>query len=150
LVRWPAAVKPGSVSDKMVLNVDFAPTLLEAAGLQPAADIQGRSLVPLLRGQSPSDWRTAMYYRYYDYPGAHPVQPHYGIRTDRYKLIHFNKIDQWELFDLKKDPRELKNVYAEPDYAGAVKDLKAELDKLKKELKDEGQFEKELPRGGVD
>jgi arylsulfatase A-like enzyme len=150
LVRWPAGVKPGAVCDKMVLNVDFAPTLLEAAGLKPAADIQGRSFVPLLRGETPPDWRTAMYYRYYDYPGAHRVQPHYGVRTDRYKLIYFNKIDQWELFDLKKDPRELKSVYADPAYADAVRDLKAELDKLKKELKDEGQFEKELPRGGVD
>jgi arylsulfatase A-like enzyme len=80
----------------------------------------------------------------------HRVQPHYGVRTERYKLIYFNKIDQWELFDLAKDPHELKNVYAEPAYAEAVKVLKAEMYRLKKELKDEDQFEKELPKDDVD
>jgi arylsulfatase A-like enzyme len=140
LVRWPERVKAGSVNDRMVLNVDFAPTLLDAAGLRVPADMQGRSFLPLLLGKTPKDWRTAMYYRYYHYPQDHRVQPHYGLRTQRYKLIYFNKIDRWELFDLEKDPHELKSVYADPAYADTVKSLKTELYRLKKELKDEDQF----------
>jgi arylsulfatase A-like enzyme len=150
LVRWPAKVRAGTVNEQMILNVDFAPTLLEAAGLPVPADVQGRSFLPLLRGQRPADWRTSMYYRYYHYPMHHRVQPHYGVRTRRYKLIYFNKIDQWELFDLRQDPHELRNLYADPAHAETVRALKAELYHLKKELKDEGQFEKELPRDDVD
>jgi arylsulfatase A-like enzyme len=150
LVRWPGKVKPGSVSDGMVLNVDFAPTLLDAAGQKVPADMQGRSFLPLLKGERPADWRTAMYYRYYHYPMHHKVQPHYGVRTERHKLIYFNKINQWELFDLRTDPHELKNVYADPAQADTVKRLKAEMYRLKKELKDEDQFEKELPKDNVD
>jgi arylsulfatase A-like enzyme len=101
LVRWPKHIKAGTANDKMILNVDFAPTLLEAAGLKVPSDMQGRSILPLLRGQPPKDWRTAMYYRYYHYPQDHRVQPHYGLRTTRYKLVYFNKINQWELFDLQ-------------------------------------------------
>jgi arylsulfatase A-like enzyme len=150
LVRWPAWVKAGSVNDGMILNVDFAPTLMDAAGLKVPADMQGRSFLPLLSGERPNDWRTSMYYRYYHYPMHHRVQPHYGVRTERYKLIYFNKLDQWELYDLHKDPHELKNVYADPAYAERVKTLKAEMYRLKKELKDENQFEKELPKDNVD
>jgi arylsulfatase A-like enzyme len=150
LVRWPAAVKPGSVNESMVLNVDFAPTFLEAAGVKVPADIQGRSFVPLLKGERPKDWRTSMYYRYYHYPQDHRVQPHYGVRTGIHKLIYFNKIDQWELFDLAKDSHELKNVYADPAYADTVKALKAEMMRLKTELKDENQFQDKLPPAGVD
>jgi arylsulfatase A-like enzyme len=91
-----------------------------------------------------------MYYRYYHYPQDHRVQPHYGVRTERYKLIYFNKINQWELYDLDKDPHELKNVYADPAYAETVKRLKAEMYRLKRELKDEDRFENELPRDNVD
>src|SRR5205807_2242020 len=143
---WPGVVKPGSVCDRMILNVDFAPTFLAAAGLPAPADVQGRSFVPLLQGRRPADWRTAMYYRYYHYPQDHRVQPHYGIRTERYKLIYFNKIDQWELFDLQKDPRELNNVYADQAYAETVKQLKDDLNRLKKELKDEDQFANGVPK----
>ncbi len=150
LVRWPAKIKAGTVSDGMVLNVDFAPTLLDSAGLKVPADMQGRSFLPLLQGDRPKDWRTSMYYRYYHYPMHHRVQPHYGVRTDRYKLIYFNKINQWELFDLQKDPHELKNLYADPAHAETVKTLKAEMERLKKELKDENQFEKDLPKDSVD
>src|SRR5262245_50687886 len=150
LVRWPAAVKPGGVNDRMILNVDFAPTLLDAACVKVPADMQGRSFLPLLKGERPTDWRTSMYYRYYHYPMHHRVQPHYGVRTERHKLIYFNKLDQWELYDLQKDPHELHNVYAEPAYAGVVTSLKAEMNRLKTELKDENQFEKELPKDDVD
>lgn len=150
LVRWPGQIKAGTVSDGMILNVDFAPTLLAAAGLKVPADMQGRSFLPLLRGEQPKDWRTSMYYRYYHYPMHHRVQPHYGVRTQEHKLIYFNKIDQWELFDLRKDPHEVKNVYGDPQYAETVKTLKTEMYRLKKELKDEDQFGKELPRDNVD
>jgi arylsulfatase A-like enzyme len=149
VVRWPAKIKAGSVTDAMVINTDFAPTFLDAAGQKVPEDMQGRSFLPVLRGETPKDWRTSMYYRYYHYPMHHRVQPHYGVRTEQYKLIYFNKIDQWELFDLKKDPHELKNVYSDPAFAETIKKLKDEMYRLKKELKDENQFEKELPKDDV-
>lgn len=149
LVRWPGHIKPGSVNDAMILNVDFAPTLLACAGLPVPSDMQGRSVLPLLRGQKPKDWRTSMYYRYYHYPQHHRVQPPYGVRTERYKLIYFNKLNEWELFDLQKDPRELRNVYSDPAYADVVKKLKEEMYRLKKELKDENQFENAVPKDDV-
>ncbi len=146
LIRWPGQVKADTANNGMILNVDFAPTLLAVAGEKVPADMQGRSFLPLLRGESPADWRTSMYYRYYHYPQDHRVQPHYGVRTHRYKLIYFNKINQWELFDLEKDPHELKNVYIDPMYMETVKKLKEEMYRLKAELKDENQFENELPK----
>lgn len=149
LVRWPGTAKKGTLQSRLVLNVDFAPTLMEAAGLKVPADMQGRSFMPLLRREKPADWRTSMYYRYYHYPMHHRVQPHYGIRTARYKLIFFNKINQWEMYDLYKDPRELKNLYNDPAHADLVKTLKDEMYRLKKELKDEDQFENELPKDSV-
>jgi len=146
LVRYPGKVKAGSANDSMILNVDFAPTFLEYAGLPIPADIQGRSIAPLLRSERPKDWRTSMYYRYYHYPHDHRVQPHYGVRTERYKLIYFNQINEWELFDLQKDPHELKSVFADPAYAATVKELKTELYRLKKELKDDDQFADGVPK----
>jgi arylsulfatase A-like enzyme len=145
LVRWPGHIKPGTVNERMILNVDFAPTLLAAAGQPVPGDMQGQSFLPLLRGETPDRWRTSMYYRYYHYPQDHRVQPHYGVRTLRYKLIYFNKIDQWELYDLEKDRVEMKNVYALPAYAQVVKELKAELYRLKDELKDKDQFADGVP-----
>jgi len=140
LVRWPAKVKAGAVNDGMILNVDFAPTFLEYAGLPIPKDIQGRSFVPLLNGKHPWGWRTSMYYRYYHYPGDHQVQQHYGVRTDRYKLIYFHRLDQWELFDLKHDPHELNNLYSDPYCSGTVKKLIAELARLRKNLNDHDQY----------
>lgn len=140
LIRWPACIKPGTVNDHMVLNVDFAPTLLDCTGHAVPADMQGRSFKAMLFGQTPKDWRTSMYYRYYHYPRHHRVQPHYGVRTERYKLIYFNKLDAWELYDLVKDPHEINNVYADPAYADRARELKAELNRLRKELNDEDQF----------
>jgi len=140
LISYPGRIKPGTVNDRMILNVDFAPTFLECAGLPVPPDIQGRSFVPLLSGKRPKDWRKSMYYRYYHYPGDHQVQQHYGVRTERYKLIYFHRINQWELFDLKNDPRELHNVYADPGYAGTVRKLKGELDRLRTELNDHDQY----------
>ena len=134
LVRWPRAVKPGSVDDHIVLNVDFAPTFLDLAGLPTPKDMHGRSLKPLLLGKAPADWRTSFYYHYYEFPGAHSVRRHYGIRTTRYKLIHYYRIGEWELFDLEKDPHELRNVYSDPAYAPIVAKLKTELERLRKDL----------------
>ena len=132
IVRYPKEIKSGQVSDDMVLNLDFASTFLDYAGVEIPADLQGESFRSLAHGKRPADWRTSMYYHYYEYPhGWHFVKRHYGIRTDRYKLIHFyNDINAWELYDLKKDPHELNNVYDSPEYAQLVKELKGELDRL--------------------
>jgi len=137
LVRWPEVVKAGTVNANLVSNIDFAATILEAAGLPVPQDMQGRSLGPILKGQVPRDWRTAFYYQYFEYPKPHHVRPHYGVVTDRYKLVHFDApdLDEWELFDLQNDPHELRNVYSAPAYTAVAADLKRELDRLRKELK---------------
>ena len=140
LIRYPGHIKAGTVNDAMILNVDFAPTFLEYAGLKAPSEVQGKSLAGLLRGEKPKDWRTSMYYRYYHYPADHRVQPHYGVRNDRYKLIFYNRIKEWELFDLQKDPSEMKSVYGDPEYAAVVKKMTAELYRLKTELNDHEQF----------
>ncbi len=137
LVRWPGVVKPGSVNKDLVSNLDFAPTFLEAVGLKTPAEIQGRSLVPILKGNTPADWRKSFYYHYYEYPGPHSVRRHYGVVTDRYKLVYFYEPDMnyRELFDLKTDPRELHSVYGDKQYAEIQKDLEKELARLRSELK---------------
>ena len=129
LMRLPGG-KKGKI-DQMVQNIDYAPTFLELAGVPIPDDIQGVSLLPLLKGESPSDWRTSLYYHFYEYPAEHKVKRHYGVRNNRYKLIHFyNDIDEWELYDLQKDPHELHNVYAAPEYADVKAQMMHELDSL--------------------
>ncbi len=150
LVRWPAGIKAGTVTKAMALNVDFAPTFLDLAGLSIPADMQGRSLVPALRGQTPPGWRTSMYYRYYHDPGDHNTRAHYGVRTMTHKLIWYWKSGQWELFDLRDDPLELNNLYGQPGHEKITAELKAELLRLKKALGDEDQFANEQPPAGVD
>jgi arylsulfatase A-like enzyme len=140
LIRWPSVVKPGSVDKHIVSNLDFAETFLDAAGVPIPVRMQGRSLLPLLTGQSPPDWRTNFYYHYYEYPNVHNVPRQYGVVTERYKLVHFYKIHDpafgyTELFDLQKDPNEMKSVYGEPEEAGVVSGLSAELSQLETELK---------------
>ena len=93
--------------------------------------MQGRSLVPLLKGKTPEDWRKTFYYHYYEFPGAHSVARHYGVTNGQHKLIYYYQLKEWELFDLKKDPNELKSVYADPKYADKVENLKAELENLR-------------------
>ena len=132
MVRWPGKIEPGSRCDALTLNLDFAETMLDAAGVAVPDDMQGESLVPLLAGEKPADWRESVYYRYYEFPGAHSVRRHYGVRTDRYKLIYFNRIDEWELYDLEKDPQEMESVCDDPAYADIVAELKTELDRLRK------------------
>ena len=150
LVRWPAGIQPGTRSDAMALNIDFAPTFLEAAGVTAPPDMQGRSLLPVLRGRTPSDWRTAMYYRYYHDPGDHNTRAHYGIRTRTHKLIYFWKKDQWELFDLVNDPDELDNLYGQPAADELVASLKRQLIALKREVRDADQLADEQLPNGVD
>jgi arylsulfatase A-like enzyme len=129
IVRWPSVVRPGARLRPMVQNIDYAPTFMEMAGLAAPASVQGRSLVPLLRGETPADWRRSVYYHYYD-PG-HGVQQHYGLRTERYTLANFYPVQEWELFDLEKDPQQLRSVYDDPACAGVVAELKTELTRLR-------------------
>ena len=148
IVRYPAEVTP-RVSDDMVLNLDFAPTFLDFAGVSVPEEMQGESLRSLLRGRTPENWRRSMYYHYYEYPGWHMVKRHYGIRTERFKLIHFYyDIDAWELYDLQADPHELRNLYSDPKYAQTVADLKAELAQLRRKYKDTDE-KKFLPQPGA-
>ncbi|MGH7540337.1 MAG: sulfatase family protein [Gemmatimonadota bacterium] len=131
LVRWPDVVAPGSVNRELVMNLDLAETLLDIGGAPIPGTMQGRSLVPLLRGETPADWRDAIYYQYFEYPGWHMVRRQYGIRTGRYKLIHYYEIEEWELFDLARDPEEIHSVYDDPWYVGVVQELKTKLAALR-------------------
>src|SRR4029078_6174733 len=133
-------IKSGTVNTQMVMNIDFAPTFLELTGLSVPEDMQGRSFASMLRGETPRNWRASMYYRYYHYPADHRVQPHYGVRTYRYKLIHFNKLDEWEMYDLQKDPYEMNNIYSDSSQAQLATQLKLELARLKIEVDDRDQF----------
>jgi arylsulfatase A-like enzyme len=149
-VSWPGVSNEASTESAMAINPDFAPTLLEIAGLPVPAEMQGRSLVSLLRGERPPDWRTSMYYRYYHDPGHHNTRAHYGVRTETHKLIYYWKKNQWELFDLTQDPNELRNVYEDTDQREIVEKLKAELARLKRAFGDDDQFANKLPPDGVD
>lgn len=138
MVRWPGVTKPGEVNGHIVSLVDFAQTLLNIAGLEAPNDMQGRSFVPLCRGVTPADWRKSLYYHYYEFPVPHRVRPHYGVITDRFKLVHYYKpdVDDWELLDRENDPLEVKNFYTDPAYVETVKELSAELQRLRVELDD--------------
>lgn len=145
LIEWPGVTKPGSTNTDMVSNLDFAETFLDMAGVKIPADMQGRSMVSILKGKTPSDWRKEHYYHYYEYPAVHSVKRHYGISTERYKLIHFYyDIDEWELFDLKKDPMEMKNVYNDPEYKDVITDLRSRLRKLMAEYGDSEELAKSM------
>ncbi len=139
LVRYPKAIKAGTVSDALCMNVDFAPTFLDYAGVEAPSDIQGTSLRPVIEndGEAPADWREAVYYHYYEYPAEHAVKRHYGVRDKRYKLIHFyNDIDQWELYDLQNDPHELNNIYGRPGTEKLTRRMQKELDNLQIQYED--------------
>ena len=137
MVRWPGVTKAGTVSRDLVSNVDFAQTFLDAAGASAPDRMQGRSLRPILASQRPADWRTAFYYQYFEYPEPHHVRPHYGVITDRYKLVKFYGTgeDYSELFDLQKDPQEMRSVIGDPAYAATTAQLEKELARLRQELK---------------
>ena len=137
LIQWPGITKPGSVNEDMVSNIDLAETFLDMAGVKVPSDMQGRSMVPVLKGKTPDNWRKEHYYHYYEYPGSHMVKRHYGMSTERYKLIHYYyDIDEWELYDIKSDPQEMKNVYNDPAYASVKADLNKRLTKLMTKYKD--------------
>jgi arylsulfatase A-like enzyme len=150
IIRWPGVIKSNSVQNAIALNIDFAPTFLEMAGIRIPKDIQGRSLMPLLRGQKPFTWRRSFYYRYYHDPGDHNTRAHYGVRTETHKLIYFWKKNQWECYDVIRDPFELNNRYNDPAYFEIVQNLKRELYRLKKEVEDYDRFAMEQPPAGVD
>jgi arylsulfatase A-like enzyme len=130
IVRWPGVTAPGAVDGHLVQNLDYAPTFLEAAGVTVPRDMQGRSLVPLLRGEAPADWRSSIYYHYYEYPSVHMVARHCGVRTERWKLVHYYPFDEWELFDLASDPDERTNLFGDPAHAVTAATLAVELGRL--------------------
>lgn len=137
IMRMPEGFKRRGDITEMVQNIDYAPTFLELAGVEIPEDIQGVSLLPLLKGEHPQDWRKSLYYHFYEYPAEHMVKRHYGIRTDRYKLIHFyNDIDKWELFDLKNDSSEMHNLIDDPAYAEVLENMKKELYRLQIQYND--------------
>ena len=141
VMRLPEGfARRGDISE-MVQNIDYAPTFLELAGVPVPDDIQGESLVPLLKGEHPDSWRDALYYHFYEYPAEHMVKRHYGVRTERYKLIHFyNDIDHWELYDLQTDPSELDNLYGRPGYEDITEDLKCRMQHLQEQYGDPVRF----------
>ncbi len=142
LVRWPYKITPGSKENEMVQNLDFAPTLLEAANIPVPTDMQGESLMPLLTGEKEKWDRDAVYYQYYEYPSVHMIKRHYGIVTKEYKLIHFYyDVDEWELYDRLKDPQELNNVFNDPAYASVVKEMKTKLDELRVKYGDSSELD---------
>lgn len=136
IMRWPGRAAAGAVCDAMVQNIDYAPFFLDVAGVDVPEDMHGRSLVPLLDGQTPEDWRDALYYRYDEFPGPHMVPKHVGVRTDTMKLMRFTELDAWELYDLERDPDELTNVFGDPAYAGRAAALAQRLGELRAEFGD--------------
>jgi len=132
LARWPGVIKAGSTNADLVQNLDYAQTFLDIAGAPNPADMQGASIKPLMAGKTPANWRKSLYYHYYEFPAVHSVRRHEGVATKTHKLIHFYDLDEWELYDLAKDPDEMKSQYANPAYASLVADLKKELIRLKK------------------
>jgi arylsulfatase A-like enzyme len=137
LIRWPGVIKAGSRNGDIVSPVDFAGTFCEIAGIDAPTDLHGRSMASILKGQTPKDWRKSFYYHYYEYPGYHWVRRHFGVADGRYKLIRFYEqdVDQWELFDLKTDPNEMKSVYGTAEYAVVQNRLSRQLALHRKELK---------------
>jgi len=150
VMRLPKGFDRRGDITELVQNIDYAPTFLELAGVEVPDDIHGRSMVPLLRGEHPADWRDALYYHYYEYPAEHMVKRHYGVRTERYKLIHFyNDIDVWELYDLRNDPAELHNIYGQEGTEEIVKELKQRLVELQEQYDDPVRFGPERDRDKV-
>jgi arylsulfatase A-like enzyme len=136
IIRYPPLIEAGSINNDLVQNIDFAPTFLDLARTKIPNDMQGMSLLPLFSNKN-SNWRDALYYHYYEYPGIHMVKRHFGVRTKRYKLIHFYyDVDEWELYDLEKDPQEMNNIYDNPDYAEVRKQMHKRLEELRILYKD--------------
>jgi len=132
IVKWPGVTAPGSKSEQMVQNLDYGETFLDIAGADIPDNMQGKSLVPLLKGEQPADWRKSIYYHYYEYPSVHMVPRHYGVRTETHKLMKFYQFgEEWEFYDLENDPDELTNQYNNPAYAEKIAEVRAELDRIR-------------------
>lgn len=145
LVSWPGKIKAGTRTDRFVSNLDFAETFLDIAQTEIPEDMQGKSIVPILKGKTPENWREAHYYHYYEHPSEHDVRRHYGITTDRYKLIHFYyDLDQWELYDLEKDPNEMQNRYGDTAYAEVQRELHNRLEILRTTYQDNDSISQAL------
>ncbi|MDE5655824.1 MAG: DUF4976 domain-containing protein, partial [Muribaculaceae bacterium] len=142
VMMLPKGYERRGVVPEMVQNIDYAPTFLELAGVDVPADIQGVSLLPLLRGTSgPAQWRDAIYYHFYEYPAEHMAMRHYGVRDGRYKLIHFyNRLNQWELYDLENDPMEMNNIYGRPGTEDVCAAMRAKLKALQEQYDDPIRF----------
>lgn len=145
IISWPGVIKPGSRNTDLVQNLDYAQTFLEMAGAKTPSDMQGTSLVPLLKGKKPNDWRKSIYYHYYEYPSYHQVPRHNGIRTERYKLINFYEFGEWEFYDLKTDPDELKNLYGNPEKKELIDNVRKQLLKLQKGYGDDTVLKEKPP-----
>ena len=131
LIQWPDVTQPGSINTDIVSNLDFAETILDIAGVQVPDDMQGASMVPLLKGNTPANWRQEHYYHYYEYPSVHSVKRHYGISTGQFKLIHFYyDVDEWELYDFRNDPLEMNNRYDDPAFESVKEDLHKRLKEI--------------------
>ena len=142
LMRYPAKIPAGAKDHTLISNVDFAPTLLDFAGMKAPQDVQGKSFAQAAEGRTQGNWRKAVYYHYYEWPFWHHVQPHYGMRTKRYKLVHFYyNIDVWEFYDLEKDPDEMNNLINNPAYADTIAKLKVQLQELMKDVGDTASLE---------
>ncbi|MFT6370856.1 MAG: arylsulfatase A-like enzyme [Maribacter sp.] len=142
LIRWPNVITANTTEDELVQNLDFAQTFLEAAGVAAPKDMQGESLLPLFKKEKNKWTRDAVYYHYYEYPAEHTVKRHYGIATKKYKLMHFYyDVDQWELYDLEKDPTETNNVYDAPEYQDIVKRMKTKLKETRKKYADSKELD---------
>ena len=147
IMKLPEGFSRRGDVDELVQNIDYAPTFLELAGAKVPADMHGRSLLPLLKGEHPADWRTSLYYHFYEYPAEHSVKRHYGVRTADYKLIHFyNDIDVWELYDLRKDAAEMHNLYGQSGTEQVTEELKKELLRLQEQYDDPVRFSPERDR----
>ncbi|QZT38681.1 sulfatase [Halosquirtibacter xylanolyticus] len=143
IMKYPKEIKAGTVEDRLVQNIDFAPTFLDYANSDIPKDMQGESFRSILNGQS-KEWRDALYYTYYEYPGEHSVERHHGIRTDRYKLIHFYyDSDTWEMYDLDNDPNEMHNLYGDPTYANIQKNLHIKLDSIRAKYGDSDELDQQ-------
>lgn len=144
IVSWPGVTKPGSINSELVQNIDYAPTFLDICGVKIPPKMQGKSLVPLLEGKQPADWRQSVYYHYFGYPAVHMVPRHCGVRTKDHKLINFYQFGEWEFYDLQSDPDEITNRYLDPEYQDQIKIMKTELSRLQNIYGDETDFS-EMP-----
>ena len=144
IARWPAVIEAASVNTDLVQNIDFASTILDAAGIRPPQEMQGKSLLPLFQKDS-VEWRDALYYHYYEFPGIHMVKRHYGVKTAKHKLIHFYyDIDEWELYDLEKDPDEIYNVYGDTAYTEIQQELHKKLNDLRVQYGDSNDLTQKM------